>query len=57
MGLKGLFIVAPIVWDGGGVVLGSCFVMQYCVSALVLKPSRWGRESWLLYFNCLPDVL
>ena len=20
---------------------------------LVLQSSRWGRESWLLYFNCI----
>ena len=27
------------------------------MSFLVLPSSLWGRESWLLYFNCLPDVL
>ena len=36
-------------------VLG--FVMQYLVSFLVLQSSYWGRESWLLYFFCLTDVL
>ena len=44
-----LFIVAPIV-NGGGLVLDACFAVQYCVSFLVLQSSRWGRESWLLYF-------
>ena len=23
------------------------------MSFLVLQPSRWGKESWLLYFDCL----
>ena len=32
-------------------------VMHYFVSFLVLQSSWRGRESWLLYFNCLPDVL
>ena len=27
------------------------------VSSLVLKSSLRGRESWLLYFVCLPGVL
>ena len=31
--------------------------MQYFVSSLVLQWSWWGRESWLLCFNCLLDVL
>ena len=32
--------------------------MQYFVSFLVLQPSwLWGRENWLLYFNCLHGVV
>ena len=56
-----LFIVAlaPIVC--GGFVLGSCFVVQYFVSFLVLQLSHCGRESWLLYFcgilNCHVSVV
>ena len=34
-----------------------CFVMQHLVSFLVLQSPYRGRESWLLYFNCLPDVV
>ena len=37
------------------IVLG--FVVHYFVSILVLRSSRWGRESWLLCFVCLPCVL
>ena len=48
------FMVASIVWCGS--VFGPCFVMQNVLSVLVLQSSWWGRESWLLYFNCLPDV-
>ena len=40
-----------------GFVLDPCFVTWHCVSFLVLQPSRWGRESWLLYFYCLLDVM
>ena len=29
---------------------GTCFVMQYLVSFLVLQSSCRERESWLLYF-------
>ena len=36
---------------------GLCFVMQYLVSFLALQSSCQGRESWLFYFNYLPDVL
>ena len=36
-------------WDS---VIILCFV-----SILVLQSSRWGRESWLLCFVCLPGVL
>ena len=38
-------------------VLGRCIVMQYFLSFLVLQPSLWGRESSLLYFYCLLDVM
>ena len=34
-----------------------CFVVHGYVSFLVLQSSWWGRESWLLYFVCLSDVL
>ena len=41
----------------GGSVFGLCFVIYHLMSFLVLQsPWRW-RESWLLYFNYLPDVL
>ena len=33
----------------GGPVFGSCFVMHYLVSFLVLQSSWRGRESWFLY--------
>ena len=39
------------VWEV--VVFGACFVVQYMMSFLVLQSSHWGRESGLLYFNCL----
>ena len=46
-----LFIVAAIV------SLGFCvchdFVMHYIVPSLLLQSTRYGRESWLLYFYCL----
>ena len=39
--LDSLFIVAPIVWgEGGGVVFGPSFLMQYFVSFLVLQSSH-----------------
>ena len=41
-------------WDSGFVL---CFVVRYFVSILALQSSRWGRESWLLCFVCLPGVL
>ena len=44
------FVVAPIVC--GGLVLGTCFVLQYFVLLLC-----WGRESWLLYFCCVLNVM
>ena len=33
------------------------FVMQYLASFLELQSPWWGRENWLLFFNCIPDVL
>ena len=36
-----------------GFMLCPCFAMHYLVSFLVLQSSRWGRKSWLLYFNCI----
>ena len=44
-----VFIVAPIVCVFF-CVFGPCFVVQCFGSFLVLWSSRWGRESWLLYF-------
>ena len=38
-------------------MLGPCFVLQYFVSFLVLQSSRWGRESYLLYFCCVLIVM
>ena len=50
-----LFNVAPIVcW---GFVFCPSFVMHYLLSFLVLQSSSRERESWFLYFNCLPDAL
>ena len=37
-------------------VIVLCFGVRYFVSILVLQSSRWGRESWLLCFVCLPGV-
>ena len=34
-------------------MFGSCFVMQYYVSFLILQSSCRGRESLLLYLYCL----
>ena len=33
-----------------------CFVVCYFVSILILQSFRWGRQSWLLCFVCLPNV-
>ena len=38
-------------------MLGLCIVLQCFVSFLVLKSSRCGRESWLLYFCCVLNVM
>ena len=38
-------------------VLGSCFVMWFLVPFVDLRPSCWGRESWLLYFNSVLAVM
>ena len=40
-------------WDS---VIVLCFVVRNFVSILVLHSSRWGRESWLICFVCLPGV-
>ena len=40
-----------------GFVFGPCFAINYLVFFLVLQSTGRGRESWLLYFNCLSDVL
>ena len=40
-------------WDS---VIVLCFVVRSFVSILILQSSRWGRESWLLCFACLPGV-
>ena len=38
-------------------MLGSSFVLQYFVSFLVLQSSRWRKESWLLNFCCVLNVM
>ena len=40
-----------------GFCVDLCLGMHYFVSFLVLQSSWWGRESWLLCFNCISDVL
>ena len=50
-----LTCVIPIVC--GSSVFGHCFGVHNRMSFLVLQSSRQGRESWLLCFNCVPDVL
>ena len=40
-----------------GFCVGLCLGMHYFVSFLVLQSSWRGRESWLLCFYCLSDVL
>ena len=50
-----LFIVAPIVCRL--FVMVPCFVVQYFVSFLVLQSARWGRESRLLYFCGILNVM
>ena len=37
-------------------VLGSCFVMWFLMSSLAQQSSSWGREAWLLYFNCAMTI-
>ena len=39
-------------------MFGHCSVMQYLVSFLILQSYclGWEKESWFLFFNCLPDV-
>ena len=41
------------------ILVGSCFVVQYLASILILQLSCLGRDSWLhlLYFICLLDVM
>ena len=46
---------APIVCEG--LVLGPAFVLQYFVSFLVLRSSRWGRKSWLLNIYCVLNAM
>ena len=48
-----LFFFLPL-W---GSVFVPCFVVHCYVSCLVLQSSWWRKESWLLYFVCLPGVL
>ena len=50
-----LLIVAHVIC--GGFVFGPCFVIQYFVSFLCCNHLYWEKEIWLLYFNCVPDVL
>ena len=46
-------LFAPIVC--GGVVFGPCFFPVLCPSSAAI--TCMGNESWLLYFNCVPEVL
>ena len=50
-----LFLIAPDVC--GFLCLVPVFVMQYLMSFLVFSLWKSGRESWLLYFNCVLTVL
>ena len=52
----GFSICSFFFWGGGG-VFGSCFVLQYFVSFLVLQSSCLGREIWLLDFCCALNVM
>ena len=36
-----------------GFMFDPCFVMHCLVAFLDVQSSRWGKESLLLYFNCL----
>ena len=38
-------------------MFGLCFVFQYFVFFQVLQLSHWGRESWLLYFYYIVNVM
>ena len=53
------YITAKVSNKTGHCVWGFCvcFVMYYFVSSLVLQSSWRGRESWLLCFYYLTDVL
>ena len=53
MYLESFLVLLLPLWDSVNVL---CFVVHYLVSILVLQSSRWGRESWLLCFVCLPGV-
>ena len=46
------WLLLPL-WDS---VIVLCFAVRYFMSILVLQSSWWWRESWLLYFDCLPGV-
>ena len=50
-----------IVYGCSHCLWGFCVWSLFCYSVLcdflVLQSSWWGRESWLLCFNCLSDVL
>ena len=48
-----------VVWGlGFGVfwVCGGSLLVFVLLSVLVLQSSSRGRESWLIFFNCLPVV-
>ena len=36
-----------------------CNLFRYAVLSVLSSFAIicWGRESWLLYFNCLPDIM
>ena len=39
-------------WGGGGVMVGSCFIVHYLVSSFSVI-SLGKKVNWSLYFNCL----
>ena len=52
-----LLIRCLLLFQLGGFCVVPFFVMYCLISFLVLQSSVLGRESWLLYFVCLPGIL
>ena len=51
-----LFIVFVASIVCGVFVLGSCLVMQFFLSFIVLQSSHWERESWFAFFRGILNV-